>query len=149
MTKTSIILLAAAVIGGTALEGCKKYEEGPTISLRSRKERVANTWKVEKYIVNNQDQTAEFTTDNPNYQLVLDKEGKASLNAGGFSGIATGTWALINKDEEIVFTLTALGITQTTTSTILKLKEKELWLKDFGDDSDPTDDVETHLVPVE
>jgi hypothetical protein len=142
-------LLAAAVIGGIALEGCKKYEEGPSLSLRSRKERVANTWKIDKYIVNNEDQTAAYTSNFPNYQLVLNKEGGASLNVGSNTGVFTGTWALTNDDEELVITLTSVGITQTTTSTILKLKEKELWLKNFGNANDPTDDTETHFAPVE
>jgi hypothetical protein len=43
---SSILLLTALMFGG-----CKKYEDGPGLSLRSKKERVAADWNVveEKY----------------------------------------------------------------------------------------------------
>ncbi len=147
MKKAHVVLLAATIVGITVLESCKKYEEGPTISFRSRKERVANTWKVEKYMVGGNDQTTSFNNTNPNYKIKLEKDGVAQLSysAFGLNTTIDGTWDLITNDEELQ---TKFGNT-TATSTILKLKEKELWLVDKGDANDPSDDAEMHLVPAE
>jgi hypothetical protein len=46
MKNISKSLLAVAVIASAFVASCKKGEEDPTISLRSRKSRVAGEWKV-------------------------------------------------------------------------------------------------------
>ena len=38
-------------------EGCKKYEDGPWISFRSKKNRLIGLWHVEEYRINNYDST--------------------------------------------------------------------------------------------
>ncbi|UPT65291.1 MAG: hypothetical protein M0D57_12030 [Sphingobacteriales bacterium JAD_PAG50586_3] len=43
MKQLKISLFAFALVALVAMEGCKKYEEGPGLSFRSRAERVANT----------------------------------------------------------------------------------------------------------
>jgi len=40
--------------------GCKKYEEGPAMSLRSKKGRVANKWKVDAYLKNGTDMISDY-----------------------------------------------------------------------------------------
>jgi len=37
--------------------GCKKYDEGPLISLRSKEKRLCQEWKVDKYLLNGEDFT--------------------------------------------------------------------------------------------
>ena len=52
VNKVSVFLLFFGYIIAATLQSCQKYEDGPTLSLLSRAERVANTWKVDNYTVN-------------------------------------------------------------------------------------------------
>lgn len=72
MKKTAIYLVLILL----ALTGCKKYEEGPAISLRSKEARLCQEWKTDNYLQNgesyiffveqywniNKDGTMEMTT---------------------------------------------------------------------------------------
>ncbi len=98
---------------------CNKYEEGPALSLRSRTERVANTWKIDNYKVNETDVTSLVS----GYTETFTKSGGYSYNWGSESG--TGTWRFRNHDEEIE--LTGTDNQENHTLHILKLEEKEFW----------------------
>lgn len=115
---TAVLILAAALAIPT-IQSCSKYPEGPGMSIHSRAERVANTWKVENYKINGTD----YTSGTSDYQETYSKDGQYSYTSGIFSG--TSTWSFINDDEQI-------QIAETTTQDartlfILKLKEKEFW----------------------
>ncbi|CAF0787635.1 unnamed protein product [Rotaria sordida] len=86
---------------------------------------------------------------NPDGVVTFDKDGAASATytSFGLTITLTGTWELVNDDEDLAVTFTSNGVSQTSTAKILKLKEKELWVKDLNDTSDPADDVETHYKP--
>jgi len=89
---------AIAIIIGFMLpvvQSCTKYEDGPKISLRSRTERVANTWKVDNYKVKGVDYTSLVTS----YNETFTKEGNYNYEWGGASG--SGTWVFQNNDDEI------------------------------------------------
>lgn len=138
------VLIAVSVIGllsGTALTSCKKYEEGPSLSLRSRKARVANTWKIEQYLVNGSDQTSGINALLPNYTETYDKDGNYSFAYTNNSG--SGRWEFQNSDLEIKRN----GVSNQSSETliILKLKEKEFWYKIVSGN----DVEEVHLVPAD
>lgn len=42
------------------LSGCGKYEEGPTISFKSRQKRIEGLWKVEKFMAGPVDSTSFY-----------------------------------------------------------------------------------------
>lgn len=117
-----------------ALESCKKYEDGPAISFRSRAERVANNWKVDSYRINDNDQTTLVS----GYKEAYTKEGNYSYTWGSLSG--TGTWSFRNKDKEIRL----LGNTNQEDHNlfILKLEEKAFWYYYM----DGNDKHELHLI---
>lgn len=119
---------------GTTFSGCQKYSEGPMLSLRSRTERVANTWKVDNYKVNGSD----YTSLMGGYTETYSKDGNFSYAWGNLSG--TGKWAFQNKDAEIKIS----GINNTSSQTlfILKLEEKQFWYYYM----DGNDRKEFHLV---
>jgi hypothetical protein len=105
---------------------CKKYEEGPTISLASKKSRVANTWTIEKMIVNGNDVTSTSQTYIAGFSVELTKDYTYTRTADGYT--ETGTWDFDSEKENIITTPSSvLGIV--VTSKILKLKNKELWIK--------------------
>ena len=119
---------------GFCLPACKKYDEGPLISLTSREERIANTWVIEKAIEAGQYVTSSYD----NFVLNLTTAHAATLNAQYvFFGVpvnteTSGTWVFQNNDETLVLDFeddAADGSYQ-----ILRLTEPELWLRKTGDD---------------
>ena len=127
-----IILLGVLVF---TIPACEKYPDGPLISFRSRKERVANTWKVDKYIKNGTD----YTSDMIGYTETYTKEGNYSYLFRNHSG--TGVWNFQNSDKEIEI----IGTSHLDTRTlyILKLEEKDFWYYYI----DGGDKKEFHMIP--
>ena len=61
---------------GFLFTSCYKYEEGPRISLLSRKARLCNEWRVSTYLDNGTDKTnAEETIT-----LTIEKDGTYSVS---------------------------------------------------------------------
>src|SRR5688572_24864194 len=58
-----IIVLALCIITLGTLNSCKKYEDGPAFSLRSKKSRVAAEWNVKKYTYGGVDVLTEKNDD--------------------------------------------------------------------------------------
>lgn len=100
-------------------QGCKKYEDGPLLSLHSRAERVANTWRIDNYKINGNDYTSLLAGYTESYS----KDGNYSYSWGNNAG--TGTWTFQNKDEEV--RIIGNSNQSNVTLFILKLQEKEFW----------------------
>lgn len=134
VNKVSVFLLFFGLLIAATLQSCQKYSDGPTLSLISRKERVANTWKVDNYTINATDYTSLVT----NYTETYSKKGDYSYSWALLNG--TGTWAFQNNDAEIKIT----GTTNQTSHTlfILKLEENAFWYYYM----DGTDKHILHLV---
>ena len=134
--KTKNILFGILVIA-SSLTSCKKYPDGPSISFRSRIERVANTWKMEQVMLNGSDVTSNFT--NTNYTETYDKSENYSYSSTEESG--SGKWSFENNDMQIK----RQGVSgqPTLDLTILRLKENSFWYKY----TDGNDNYEFHLVP--
>ena len=139
LTPIAVLAFLFAVV----LSSCSPYEEGPAISLRSKAERVANTWRVNYAVDDDGDQTADYDGD----VYIFDKDGAAQVNftEGGFDFEAVGTWAFTNDDQNMRITaeyvVGPLTFEIDETFEILKLKESELWVKDIDDDR-----LEIHFV---
>jgi hypothetical protein len=116
--KISSLLILLGILIIPMVQSCK-YEDGPTISLRSRSERVANTWKVDNYKKNGNDLTSLMG----GYTETFTKSGNYSYAMGSLDG--SGTWAFQNNDNEIK--LTGTNNQGTYNLVILKLEEKEFW----------------------
>ena len=117
--KLSVLVILVAGLMIPIIQSCKKYPDGPTISFRSRTERVANTWKVDNYKKNGSDYTSLMT----GYIETYTKDGNYSYSWGGFGG--TGKWAFQNNDAEIK--LNGVSNQSSQTLVILKLEEKQFW----------------------
>jgi len=131
--KTIKETLTIIALGSVLLAGCKKYEDGPAFSLRSKKERVANTWKID-YAYDFKDSinvTADYTGETWDFS----KDGNFTERDNGTVD-KTATWEFINDKEKISLRFTL----ETHQYDILKLREKELWLKDAEE--------ELHLIPA-
>ncbi|MBK6830132.1 MAG: DUF5004 domain-containing protein [Flavobacteriales bacterium] len=131
-----------ALVAVTGLMGCKKYDDGPMFSLRSREERISNTWRIDRAMNGSDDVTSAFDQ----YELRLTKAHDASLTATytlfgtDFSFTTSGTWSFENKDEDLRLDFEDSDADETYQ--ILRLKETELWLREKGGD------LELQLVPI-
>ncbi len=132
----SISILAILIAGLTipTMQSCKKYPEGPSISLQSRTERVTNTWRVDNYKINGNDHTSAMS----DYSETYSENGDYTYSWGMFSG--TGVWKFENDDKEIK--LIGTSNQNNYLMTILKLEEKEFWYYYMDGD----DKKEFHMI---
>ncbi len=131
----------------SAVSSCKKYEEGPALSLRTKKARMANNWKVDKFLVNGVDKTSD-------YRLLVIRESLEFFRSGQFqySEVSnwswavpyyTGKWELEDKKEHLSLTSDDASVDYREFK-ILKLKNDELWLQRTAK-ADSV--VEFHYIP--
>jgi len=119
MKKNIIVLLFTAITVLSTSTGCKKYPDGPDFSLRTRKARVANTWKIENFKVGGVDLTSLVT----GYTETFTTSGAYSYTWGVLNG--SGTWTFQNDFAEI--RLNGSDEQSNRVLTILKLEEKSMW----------------------
>ena len=133
--KTKFVLFTIIIVFMLpVMQSCKKYPDGPVISLISRTDRVANTWKVDNYKLNGTDYTSLVT----NYSETYSKAGAYTYAWGVLSG--SGKWEFQNNDNEIKITGTDNQSSETLV--ILKLEEKEFWYYYM----DGNDKKEYHMI---
>lgn len=83
--KNIIRISALALASSVAFIACK-YEEGPRISLRSKRDRVANEWRIDNLVVDGVDKTSKVNMTVPDanygYSIILNmfRTGAYSLN---------------------------------------------------------------------
>jgi hypothetical protein len=123
--------------------GCKKYPQGPAISLRSKKSRLSQQWKLTQYYVDDSERTVEFLQYYQTYQLNISKDGTmdvytvSTLPATGQQHIVqtNGSWQFNDDKSGFVFTesystdnLSSTPIVGGTQHnyTLIKLYEKEM-----------------------
>lgn len=132
-----------AVVAATFVLGsCSKYEEGPLVSLRTKKARVANTWEIDRYV----SADGEETQDNSDNTIEYTKDGDVTYNFGNAS--YSGTWEFNSDKTGIEVTTQAFGFSGTSTSIIVKLKNDEMWLADEEDYDESADHYGGYTVFV-
>lgn len=120
--KTKHLLLIVAAICAAAFSSCKKYEDGPRLSLHSKKARLVNVWKYDHVTQNGTDVTASYV----NRFVEFKKGGNYIITYGQFAD--AGTWQFASDKDDIV--LSESNSSSAITWHILKLKNKELWLSE-------------------
>lgn len=117
-------LFIAFIVLGSGIAGCKKYEEGPAISLASKKNRLAGQWLVESATIlsTGVDTIAGFEQ----FRLKFDKDGKFSQTVD-FNQTKGGSWQF-GTDETVIQTIVVADETIVDRYTIVRLKKKELKL---------------------
>lgn len=121
--------LVILIIAATSFTSCKKGDDDPLISLKTRKDRFTNTWNLVRYEKNGVSQDLTGTT----YVYAVANNGTLTRTVEGtVFGFATkdvsnGVWTFINDDEDVQITF---GTTVTIYG-IQRLATKELWLKEI------------------
>jgi hypothetical protein len=111
-----------------ALGSCK-YEEGPKISVRTKKHRAVNTWYLEKVFENGVDKTNDYKSSYVDYKIEIKDDDKYTLNYKAFNlwyYNESGTWSFSNDKININFN--PAGSAGPSSWKILKLKEHETWV---------------------
>ncbi len=141
MKKITFLFALALIL----VSSCKKYPDGPAISLLPKKERVDNTWVLNKAIEDGVDKTGDYQTTFKNYKLTMTKGGDYTLTYTFFflDYQETGTWVFNSDKTKIIFDPTSNN-NANDEWTILRLKEEELWAKDEDFNGKV---LEVHLIP--
>lgn len=130
MTKTIkliTVLFASMLIFGTS---CGKYEDGPKLSLRSKKARMANTWKI----VEATDADDDVTIGYAGTIWTLTKEGAYSRSGETDLGPVieeSGKWEFgkLNGEDKMQLLITPENVVLPRKWIITRLKNDELWIK--------------------
>ncbi len=134
-TLKNILLLSLLI--ALFLPACKKYPDGPSISLRSRKGRLAGDWKLEKFLFNGTDMTSSAG----DVKMTIEKDGKYKVTIGSFSD--EGTWEL-GEDKDDAYFKSSQPNSSEEAYRILMLKNKELHWRQTQANGDVE---EYHYVP--
>ena len=140
MKKTSVYFFVFIIGVSVCFFSCKKYPDGPSFSLETKKARLCNSWKLASYLYNGADSTASAKNSYlNNYVLIITKSGDYSFSYNqarrgfSFSFDESGKWTFSDSKKDVTFTKasgsTTADVGSTSTWQILRLKEKELWVK--------------------
>lgn len=130
--KTILRTLALLFVMAVAFTGCKKYEEGPKLSLRTKKARLCHEWKVTNINVNGVDVTPITAFD---IKLDIEKNGSYKLSISGLTD--EGKWELGEDKDDIYMTSNVAGSVEQAYR-ILKLENKEIWFRSTAPNGDKT-----------
>lgn len=147
MNRNVFVLLGWVMILAFFFTSCRKYEEGPNISFRSKEARIRNNWAIESITVNGVEHSKEpfyskqkhYMYENGKYITTVYDPVTLELNN------IDGEWLLL--DNARVLALSQYNYTGNVDTTveynILKLFEKQLWLRSLDNR------IEMHLVPFD
>lgn len=108
--------------------GCQ-YEDGPNMSLRSKKARAVNTWYIDKVYEDGLDKSDNYKSAYVDYSLEIKSDDNYILsyrpfNIGNYT--EKGTWKFSDDKSKILFT--PENTSQANEFKILRLKNNEAWV---------------------
>ena len=127
------VYLTIVLFAVSLLVGCKRYEDGPVLSFKSRTERVKNDWKANVFSRNDLNELDEYDYIHvtvTNDQFLIEAKPKDDTIVHRFDA----TWELASLDRQIKtsFDSPVTGQEALLYFDIFKLKEEELWLEYVG-----------------
>ena len=145
--KRNILILAGICFVAVAMFSCSKYEQGPGLSFRSKTKRLANSWKIESVTVNGVEQASDpfyakqkhYIYESGAYDVtIIDPITLVAENING-------TWTMYDNDKKLAVNHTNYnGVADSLDEyQILKLKEKDLWLRTLDNS------MEFHFTPFD
>ncbi|TAL62359.1 MAG: hypothetical protein EPN85_02840 [Bacteroidetes bacterium] len=126
MKKADILLF---IFLASVFSTCKKYPDGPCISLRSKRDRIRGEWEVQKYLIDGGDSTAAKYPIPCKYRIT-DKE--HSLKFYSPCDTIEGRWEFTENKTHIAIHLDKfmpLYLTWNMEWKIMKLTFKEMHLQ--------------------
>jgi hypothetical protein len=115
---------------------CKKYEDGPALSLRTKMARLKNFWRLEQLLVNGADSTAAFLGSDHSLVMNLETSNYAywyfvnSSYPNGTHEMELLSYSFVDgKDGFLLSSLSPVPERLCKFYTIKRLTNKELWLE--------------------
>ena len=139
MKKLTTIIAAVFITAAFTMsfESCGKYEEGPTFSLKTKKNRLAREWELETLVDGATTVSAPATSS---FTIEFTKDGDYIIDFGIVA--TTGSWEFVNSKEDLLITIDyGFGLESVTTE-IIRLTSEELWTRDTDGSED-----EQHYKP--
>lgn len=129
-----IILLLFPIL--FVFSACGKYDDGPRISIYSKRHRLVNSWVIEKVLEAGIDQTTLYKDAYVNFNLNIKKDKTYTLSyvANNITPYdESGKWKWDGDKSAVYFFDNANSFNFGTGEkwTIYRLKEKELWMKHY------------------
>lgn len=121
MKRNILFLIALAMFALFA--SCKKYDDGPRLSLRTKKARIVNTWQFDKVISSSGSTVTSLYDD---MTIAFTKDGKYIETQQ--NSLRTGTWELIEDKEKIKITYDGSNAIPGEL-TIRRLTNTEFWFE--------------------
>lgn len=150
MKKLLILLLPILFV----FTECNKYPEGPKLSLRSKKQRLMNSWVIGQVFETSSggsktDRTTDYKNYYYNFNLIISDNNLYGMNYRVLNLTPyseTGSWAFSGSKEDVLFTNSNSNQTSSIGErwTILRLKEDELWMQNLQSNGTL---VEAHFIP--
>lgn len=106
---------------------CKKYEDGPAFSIKTKKMRLCREWKLTNFV----SLDGHVTSSPPTPEvydlrtLNLKKDGNMNFRVG--NDLYIGKWDFSRSKSNIILTFGTTSIS----FKILRLTSEELWVEDF------------------
>lgn len=123
LSKLLVVVMAMTFV----FTGCGKYDEGPSLTLLTKKARITGEWKLVKIL----DETgSEIDLQDTEQTFTINKDNtyEVTFTMGTFSETSKGEWKWGDKKETIMSK--GEDATEWSEAKILKLKNSELWTED-------------------
>ncbi|WP_066758238.1 hypothetical protein [Crocinitomix algicola] len=106
---TQRLLLAAALITVLNFQSCKKYEDGPAFTLKTKKSRLSGEWEVVRVYDNSGVQVFPYSGSDYSVEIEFEfeKDGDfeqsyfVSYDGYSYSSSAKGEWEFSSDKEEL------------------------------------------------
>ncbi|MDD2413159.1 MAG: hypothetical protein RBS19_11825 [Bacteroidales bacterium] len=123
------LLFVALIVASIAFSGCKKYEEGPSLSLRTKTARITGEWKIVKQLYNG----VEVALDAEDKSMIMDIQKDGIFIMKNSYGNFSGNWEFNSDKTKLIISFSILGQTSRSEATILRLTNKELFTEEVKD----------------
>ena len=116
--------MGCVALFGLMIVSCGKYEEGPAVSLLTKKQRLTGDWTLESYSSDGVDLTSQMqAVVGSSFEWQIEKDGHYHMT-GNIN--QSGTWELGEDKDDVRFTPDTGSV---DSYRILRLKNKELKLR--------------------
>lgn len=145
--KNIVQFVIVILIVSCAVSSCRKYEEGPNVSFRTKKARVTNNWRIESAELNGNEVSLDPLWAKQKHYMYRDGKyiitivDPITLEARNLQG----NWKLYDHDTKIALTTKNFSgnIDSTNEFNILKLYNKQFWIRKVDNS------LELHFTPFE
>lgn len=124
--------LVLFLVFALSFTGCGKYEEGPSFSLRSRTNRVVNTWAIDRVFIEDKDASTLMQGFINSYRIEFTKDDRVIEKYTSDIGTHTnlGTWRFEDSYARILINYSG----RVKSYKILRLASDEMWLEEMDND---------------